>query len=610
MLRSPPRLLWKYTLGDLWRRLALSAVVLVTIIAFAAAIKPLADGRLDALDALRFVVLAMPPMLAYALPFAGGFAATLVYYRLATDNEITAAQAGGVSLRALLTPAILTGLLCAATLVALNEQIIPRFLRGMQNLVAADAARLLATSIEKGHAVDFKGMQIYADQAQVIPPEPGSGARDQLLLRRLAVIRRDREGKIVSDVTASRAVAWLYPADRFGSSGAGWGNAGSREGTGLAPEADADALGDTAGDTGTPMTRLCLRLSDVDGTWAGRMKGSSEELTIWQTVPGAFDDDPKFLTWRELIDLRARPENMNWIDLRRRDLAHRLAEEKLWREVDRRLKTDGVVELGASADESWVVRGAGLERDQGSWRVVPADGSGRVEAERRTSGSGRALARLSAERVWLSSDIGGDRAERRLDIRLDLENVRTLAAIGSAEGNATATGEEPTLRAIGSEVARRQYAGLMIEPNPVQALADEPGAKLITTARALKATPGGLYLNEQRADELAQTVDEFAWRLSQLDREITSKQHERMALAAACCLMIVTGAVTAVRLRSKLPLQVYLWSFFPALASLVTISGGQQLTHENGWPGLLLLWGGVGGLGVYTILVYISLSRH
>jgi lipopolysaccharide export LptBFGC system permease protein LptF len=96
----------------------------------------------------------------------------------------------------------------------------------------------------------------------------------------------------------------------------------------------------------------------------------------------------------------------------------------------------------------------------------------------------------------------------------------------------------------------------------------------------------------------------------ELMHRVTANQHERWALAVACLLMILTGALTALKFQNSMPLTVYLWSFIPALACIVTISGGQQTVIESGAPGLILLWGGIAGLGTYAFLVYRTVARH
>src|SRR4051812_17854682 len=115
----PPATLWKYVLAELWRLILLTACILVTVLSFAAAVRFLADGRLGPVETIQLMFLAMPPMLQYALPFAAGFGATLAYHRMTVDNELTATHAAGVSHRAILVPALVSGVILAAVVLVL-----------------------------------------------------------------------------------------------------------------------------------------------------------------------------------------------------------------------------------------------------------------------------------------------------------------------------------------------------------------------------------------------------------------------------------------------------------------------------------------------------------
>ncbi|MFN7022309.1 MAG: hypothetical protein ACK4WH_13405, partial [Phycisphaerales bacterium] len=95
-----------------------------------------------------------------------------------------------------------------------------------------------------------------------------------------------------------------------------------------------------------------------------------------------------------------------------------------------------------------------------------------------------------------------------------------------------------------------------------------------------------------------------------LMREVLSKQQERLAMSAACLVMVLIGATMALRLRDSLPLAVYMWAFFPALATVICISAGQRMTHGSGLVGLPLLWAGVAALGVYGVFEFVKLVRH
>src|SRR5690606_1758068 len=105
-LSRPPFILWRYLTAELLRTLALLAGGLILLVSFAAAIRPLAKGDVGLGDAIRLMGLLSIPMSQFALPFAAGFAATIVYHRFASDNEATACRASGIPQRAILMPAV------------------------------------------------------------------------------------------------------------------------------------------------------------------------------------------------------------------------------------------------------------------------------------------------------------------------------------------------------------------------------------------------------------------------------------------------------------------------------------------------------------------------
>jgi hypothetical protein len=105
-------------------------------------------------------------------------------------------------------------------------------------------------------------------------------------------------------------------------------------------------------------------------------------------------------------------------------------------------------------------------------------------------------------------------------------------------------------------------------------------------------------------------AEDLRKRLQLLMQDITAKKQERFANAAACMVMVLTGAVTAMRLGSSLPLTVYLWSFFPALFSVITIAAGQQVTRQVGPEGLPLLWSGVALLAAYAAAAFLAVRKH
>ncbi|MFZ9882462.1 MAG: LptF/LptG family permease, partial [Phycisphaerales bacterium] len=122
-----PRILFRHIVADLCRIMLLTAAVLVSVIAFGAAIRPIMQNLLGADDVLQYVGLASVPMLQFALPFAGAFAGTIVYARLAADNEILAMSAAGLSYRKVLLPAAALGVVLLLGMAVLVDVGVPRF---------------------------------------------------------------------------------------------------------------------------------------------------------------------------------------------------------------------------------------------------------------------------------------------------------------------------------------------------------------------------------------------------------------------------------------------------------------------------------------------------
>ena len=92
-----PWTLYWYILRDLLKLLALATAVLVLVISAAVAIKPLSDGLLGPVALVKFILYTMPTTLQFALPFGAAFASTIVFNRMAADNEIVACSASGMS---------------------------------------------------------------------------------------------------------------------------------------------------------------------------------------------------------------------------------------------------------------------------------------------------------------------------------------------------------------------------------------------------------------------------------------------------------------------------------------------------------------------------------
>lgn len=552
-----PRTLWTHMLAELWRLLLLTTGILVAVIAFAMAVQLLAAGKIGPGDLPKLMALASVPMLQYALPFAAGFSATLAYHRMTQDLEVTAASAGGIGHRTILAPALVTGVVLAGALALLNEQVIPRFLRGIERMVTDDAIKMMVKSIERGEEVAQGDILLTAERVFTLDPPPG--AADYLVMEGVLVLELAPDASIKSEAVAELARVWYFQDTPI----------------------DGEA---------TVAMRLENVVSDVDGESFGEL----DDVDLAWRVQDAFTDDPKFLTFGELRRLRDEPARMNFIESRRRTLAAYLGARLATEQMHASLETTGAARLTDADGRFVTLRGARLawSPPEGGWSVAPAQGAP-VVVEFAPSGGVGTTARFEAERAFLRAVIAGP-GEGGIDgaplsFTLELRQYVARAAGGGAPTSGTRTA--------------RLWANLTPTPDPLPRLLDASTEDLLAEARprATAAAPDpaveGPYLDLTR-------------RLERLGREITSKQHERFAMAAACLVMVLTGAVTAMRLGKALPLTVYLWSFFPALAAIITIASGQQIVYKSGDGGLIVLWGGVAGLVAYTFAAYRSVARR
>lgn len=581
-----PRTLWLYILVEMWKLIGLTAAVLMTVVSFAMVVKPLADGKLGPADAVRFMVMAMPVAMQYTLPFAACFGATLSLYRLSSDNELTACQAGGISHRSILVPAGLTGLALALGLLVLSHYAIPRFLKSMQDLITQDATRLIMGPIERGEAVQIGGQYLYADQVRRVEPDRQSGAYQTLWLGGVVFVKLAPDGSVETHGIARTAQVQFKRV--AGESGGG-----------------------SAGGGGRAMTEVLIRPLDLVAiNKDGRI--AMNDVVRRELIPDPNRGNPKFLTFDELRQVRRTPEMIDQVDVLRHGVALTLGQHLMIESIRTGLLKTGRADLrrGVNKDPSVtgpageglpVVLHAGtiraMKNQPRAFRVVPPHpGEALVLDETQSDGKIRqhtanaAVIRLPAP----EDDEPGERAT------LTLELLDVSAAMVDPEVDL----EEGVEKTPSGAIRKWMLDALVPVQDPAPGLMDTPTWALIEVAgKRAAAFP-------RERESLTIALGRLQARLADLMREVFSKEQERLAYSVACLVMVLCGAVMAMRLRDSLPLTIYMWAFFPALACVICISAGQQLAHGVGALGLILLWGGVVALTVFTGAQFTKLARH
>ena len=565
--------LWRAITIEFWRLLIITVTVVVSIIAFAATIKPLADGILSANQAIRFMVYAIPPMLAYALPFAAGFAATLSYHRMASENEVTAVYASGISHKKLLFPALASGLILGGTILTLNDQVIPRFLKEMERMVTQDFAKLFVSSLQSGESAVIGSNEIHADFVERVPPEPGLPVIDQYLLGGVALVKADPDGTVTIDGTAKRAWILLLPAWALGEE-------------------------DRARINNDDATVVLMKFIDMTINREGSPITVDPFTLPAFPIPRVFRDDPKFMTGKEMRALRDDPDQMDFVNKRRIDLARGIAAIRVFRDVKEQTQAGNPIEFISTQTGGTIsILSGGFTTQNGAWSLLPHAQTNSIEVEV-VDESGR-IDRLRAANAIVHQDqasadaslLSGETNRGTLGFTLELLGVEVL---GSLDDDRPST-----------EKASTEYTGLRFRQDPLDELLAMPSDELLeysapfTNKASVESTPDliqkSYFLEYQRAN---------------LIREILSKLHERWAMAAASFVMVLAGSVIALGLKGAQPLTVYQWSFFPALGTIIMISAGQQSVHNVGAISIPIVYSGVIALLIYTWFALRKVSQH
>lgn len=572
---TTPTTIWGFLLGQLLKLLLLTCAVVVSALAFIASLRMFANGTLGPLETLTLAGWLTVPMLQYALPFAGGFAATLAYHRMSQDNELTACYAGGVAHRTVLLPALALGAVAGGMMFVLADQVMPRFLRSAQEMITSDPGRLLAGRLGKGQSLSLdRGRKVlFADDVTEVDLAPGSQAFKHLVLRGVVALELDDKGNVEREVSSRLADVWLYrdaqapavadvrsPAQRWSSSEGG--------------------------------TTAVMQLRDPVGSKTGVATGTVDQTVLAYKLPSTFRDRAKFLSWAQLEQAYSTPQRLTGVDDQRRLLAQALAERAAVDQLREELRRVGRATMVDGAGRAVVVRAQGVSGAPGDRGFTLTAAPGR-----------------SVEVTVVGSPAPGREDDERGQVHRAARAFIGQPTAGTGGGTSlTLVMEEVSTAASGTEAAgvltSLTVPGLRPAIDPLGPLM---GASLESLSAAAAGRLAGAGTADAPLRLAAQRLDRAVERTR---REIRSMQHERVAVSLSCVLMVLLGAVMGMRLGTAAPLVVYAWSFLPALGAVVAVSGGQTMVVQQGAVGLAVLHGGVAVVAALTFVHYRLLVRH
>ena len=118
-------LLQRYILGELLRTFAFVLICQTVLLVFVGVFQQASDSGLGPVQLIRILPFIVPSLLPFTIPAALLLTVSLVYGRIAGDQEIIAAKAAGINVLSLLLPSLFVGAVMSVCSLVLTDQAIP-----------------------------------------------------------------------------------------------------------------------------------------------------------------------------------------------------------------------------------------------------------------------------------------------------------------------------------------------------------------------------------------------------------------------------------------------------------------------------------------------------
>lgn len=159
--------LHRYIFRELMRVFVLATVALGLIVTLGLVLRPVQEFGVGPEKIIHLLGYFLPITLTFVMPMGALFAGALVYGRFASDNEIDACRASGVSLMTLVYPGLCLAVAVATTNLVLNFYVTPAFVQRAERSIHANLKQILFRNINRSGFYKIPGSQvrIYADRA-------------------------------------------------------------------------------------------------------------------------------------------------------------------------------------------------------------------------------------------------------------------------------------------------------------------------------------------------------------------------------------------------------------------------------------------------------------
>jgi lipopolysaccharide export LptBFGC system permease protein LptF len=199
--------LHRYIFQELLRIFILAVVALTLMLSLGSILQPVQEFGVGPRQVIHLMGYFLPITLTFVLPMAALFACSLVFGRFASDSELDACRASGISLIRLVYPGLVLAIIVAIANLLLSFYVMPVFVQRAEKSLKTDAKKILFRNIQRRSYYelppDYRYM-IYADQVDM--------EKDVLLG---VIVIEKKNDKIKYIFTAEAAKVSFNPHERF-----------------------------------------------------------------------------------------------------------------------------------------------------------------------------------------------------------------------------------------------------------------------------------------------------------------------------------------------------------------------------------------------------------
>ncbi len=545
-----------YLSKELVKVCLLALVSFTLVMTTFAIIEPLRKRGLDSQQVISLFTITLPVMFSLTLPVAALFATTIVYGRFSQDNELMACRASGISTITLLQPAMVLGVVVTCVSLMLSNFVTPRITRLGEEAIKANFRNFIY------HEMASQGYFRVGDN----------------------IIRAD-------DIDTKNNVL----------TGVVYADVKKRDNIRIVTAASAQVNFSTQ----DGQTFVNIHLDKPLLTETGNQQVAQEDIQPIQSIPIYIPprEKARFNDWdqmvRYLADLSTHSEVKGRLDTIRMMLKH----DRFTREVA------GVINSGKAYDQlrnqnySYSIRApkavsAGDEVGLSSGATpssAPAGGMGAVEVTEYQNGKPTGIFRgdsATLKILWLPK-----LNQSQVSISMKAPRGRSIT-VCNAKG-------EPLYERIDWSVGQLAV--------PMEMTADIDNLKLDD----IESNRQGIV--KDAADPTINRIlgEMQADMLPKLRGSIIGEMHLRMAYGLSCLLLVTMGGALGLIYRGGQIISAFALTAIPAFFVIVLIMTGKELCSNPGVqarfgfaPGLAAIWGGIMGLLVADIIIYVRLMRR